>query len=72
MSLRSACVLLLLLPLFGCALFSFGGAPAFDFSDQFYRSHGIEPQEIVGRLRAQDVRSILDHPPSAEFADVRI
>lgn len=64
--------LIVLPPLLGCGLYSFHGAPAYDFADDFYRLNGIEPREIVDRLRAQDGRSTFDRAPEREFADVRI
>lgn len=50
----------------------FDGGTAFDFSDSFYRSNGIEPSAIVDRLVAQDSRSVVDSAPSSDFADIRI
>ena len=48
------------------------GVAAFDFSDDFYRANGLNPDAIVDRLVGQDARSVVETSPDADFADVRI
>lgn len=48
------------------------GVPAFDFSDDFYRANGLNPDAIVDRLEGQDARSVVEASPHPDFTDVRI
>lgn len=46
--------------------------PAFDFTDEFYRQNGIDPDEILNRLDGEDGLSVIDDSPHPDFTDVRI
>lgn len=48
------------------------GVPAFDFSDDFYRTNGLNPDAIVDRLVGQDARSVVEASTHPDFANVRI
>lgn len=50
----------------------YDGAPAFEFSNSFYVSEGINPNVLLDRLVAQDARSVADDAPNGDFLDVRI
>jgi hypothetical protein len=52
-----------------------GGAPPgppFDFSDSFYRSNGIDPTKVIGRVNGHDGRSVIGTAPDANHSNVRI
>src|SRR2546430_1187474 len=46
--------------------------PPFDFSDAFYRSNGLDPAKIVGRVTGSDGRSVLGTAPDANHSNVRL
>jgi hypothetical protein len=46
--------------------------PAFDFTDEFYRANGIDPDRILGRPTGDDDISVEDASPHPDFTDVRI
>lgn len=43
----------------------------FDFSDDFYRRNGIDPDKIANRITADGQNAVTDTPPSPDFRDVR-
>ncbi len=50
-----------------------GSGPPFDFSDDFYRSNGINPTNILMRANGMDGSSVIDnHVPGPNFRNVRI
>lgn len=46
--------------------------PIFDFTDDFYRSHGVDPAKLVGRRSGTDGISVPDKAPDNSHRDVRV
>ncbi len=46
--------------------------PAFDFTDEFYRANGINPEKLLNRVNGTDGVSVVDASPHPDFRDVRI
>jgi len=49
---------------------TFGQVP-FDFSDDFYRANGIDPDKIFERIGDDSFGGIANTAPDANFTDVR-
>lgn len=43
----------------------------FDFSDDFYRKNGIDPDKLMSRITADGVKGVFDTSPDADHNDVR-
>lgn len=43
----------------------------FDFSDDFYRKNGIDPDKLMGRITADEVKGVSDTTPDADHNNVR-
>ena len=50
---------------------TFGQVP-FDFSDDFYRSNGINPDNLLDRWNGEDERATMDIAPDIDHNDVRL
>ena len=50
----------------------FNGGVAFDFSDDFYRENGVNPNALLDRLDGSDARSTTAPAPGEDFRDVKI
>jgi hypothetical protein len=48
-----------------------GSGPIFDFTDAFYRAHGVEPSLLVGRPTGTG-GSVVDEAPDGDHRDVRM
>ena len=46
--------------------------PLFDFTDAYYRSHGIDPAKLVGRRSGTDGLSVPSPAPDGDHRDVRV
>lgn len=62
--------LLIVLALMVISSIAFAQKP-FDFSDDFYRKNGIDPDKIEKRITADGVKAVTDTPASEDFRDVR-
>jgi hypothetical protein len=49
-----------------------GGVPPYDFSDSFYRRHGLDPSRLVGRVSGADGRSIVAATADPRHRNVRV
>jgi len=48
------------------------GVPPFDFSDSFYRSNGLDPAQLVGRVNGADGRSVVATTTDSRHRNVRV
>jgi hypothetical protein len=48
------------------------GVPPFDFSDSFYRSNGLDPTLLVGRVNGTDGRSVVATTTDSKHRNVRV
>jgi hypothetical protein len=56
----------------GAATSGDGNSPPFDFTDRFYKSQGVNPSRILGRVSGTDGISVVDDAPDAIHRDVRV
>src|SRR5262249_61530045 len=48
------------------------GVPPFDFTDNYYLAHGINPANILGRVDGTPPVSVADDSPDPDRRDVRV
>ncbi len=68
---KKTLILMIFALLMALPTITYGQVP-FDFSDDFYRANGIEPDRLLDRWIGDDERATMDSAPDTDHNDVRL